>query len=153
MNLLKSHTSWNGVLSWVQIWLCLLLCHNPKSHSWLFSKSTQCPRMDCFLDWGLEGKWPTVSASVMELESDQAKKVGQVMLPNYLEEIEAFFFSQWVVFGSLMMCLCPILRSRGRVNFGQASHTSKAQVSCQMWMSIDEMFESLNSDMLKFQLE
>ena len=68
----------------------------------------------------------------MELESDQVKKVGQVMLPNYLEEIEAFFFSQWVVFGSLMMCLCPILRSRGRVDIGQASLTSKAQVSLEM---------------------
>ena len=37
MNLLKSHTSWYEVLSWVQIWLCLLLRHNSKSHSWLFS--------------------------------------------------------------------------------------------------------------------
>ena len=44
------------------------------------------------LDWGLERKWPAVSAMEMELESDQVKKVGQVMLPNYLEEVEAFFF-------------------------------------------------------------
>ena len=53
-----------------------------------------------------------------------------------------FPFSQWVVFESLMMCLCPILRSRGRVNIGQASLTSKAQVSLEMWNSLMKMFGS-----------
>ena len=100
--------------------------------------SLHSPQVVLSLDWGLERKWPAVSAMEMELESDQAKKVGQVMLPNYLEEVEAFFFSQWVVFGSLMMCLCPILRSRGRVDIGQASLTSKAQVSLEMLRWINE---------------
>ena len=62
----------------------------------------------------------------MELESDQVKKVGQVMLPNYLEEVEAFFFSQWVVFGSLMMFHAPP-DIKGRVDIGQASLTIQAR--------------------------
>ena len=118
MNLLKGNSSWNGLIYTV-------------------------PKVGLPIDWNLERMWPAVSAMEIELKSDQVKKVGQVMLPNYLEEVEAFFFSQWVVFGSLMMCLCPILRSRGRVDIGQASLTSKAQVSLDMWNSLMKMFGSL----------
>ena len=68
-----------------------------------------------------------------ELKSDQVKsRSDKLMLPNCFEEVEAFFFSQWVVFGSLMMFHAPP-EIKGQVDIGQASLTSKAQVSLEIW--------------------
>ena len=49
-------------------------------------------------------------------------------LPTYYEEMWAFFFSQWVVFGSLQYYM-PSPQVQGHeLSIGQASLTSKAQV-------------------------
>jgi len=90
-------------------------------------KSIQCPE-NCFR-WRPRADVTTVRATALELRPDQVKSRSvQSMLPSYYEDVKTSFFSQWVVFGSLL-CYMPSPQVQGhKLSIGQASLTSKAQV-------------------------
>ena len=114
------------------------------------------PKVGLFLDWSLERMWPAVSAMAREFRVGPSQvKVGQVDASQLPWRIWGFLFSQWVVFGSLMMFHAPP-EIKGQVDIGQASLTSKAQVSLEMWRWFDESVwipQMGMMNMTKFQLK